>query len=171
MISICEKYSHKIDKEINSLLFLYGGNQINFNLKLKEQAYYQDLTENKINLFVYEKEIFTYPKCKQKNQSNTQKFEQIISSNNGIIDSINGIQFQIDNIINIETSNQINSQLKNINKMLNMVNQDIKNNEEKINYLFNDYNNKNISIDNKNNINNDKKHVNNNSIKNIKSND
>ena len=36
MISICEKYSYKIDKEINSLLFLYGGNQINFNLKLKE---------------------------------------------------------------------------------------------------------------------------------------
>ena len=36
MISICEKYSHKIDKEIDSLLFLYRGNQINFNLKLKE---------------------------------------------------------------------------------------------------------------------------------------
>ena len=90
--------------------------------------------------------------------------------NNDIIDSINGIKYQIDNIINKETTNQINSQLKNINKMLKMVNQSIKNNEEKINDLFNDYNN-NISIDNKDNINNYKKYVNNNSIKNVESND
>ena len=27
---ICQKFSNKIDKNINSLIFLYGGTQINF---------------------------------------------------------------------------------------------------------------------------------------------
>ena len=47
MTSICEKYSTKINKEMNSHLFLYRGNQINFDLKLSEQANKQDLNEIK----------------------------------------------------------------------------------------------------------------------------
>ncbi len=34
MKDICQKYVNKIDKNINSLIFLYGGNQLNFNLSL-----------------------------------------------------------------------------------------------------------------------------------------
>ena len=49
MISIYEKYSTKIDKEMNSLLFLYGGDQVNFDLKFREQANKQDLNKNKMN--------------------------------------------------------------------------------------------------------------------------
>ena len=35
---ICEKFSTEINKEMNSLLFLHGGKQVNFDLKFKEQA-------------------------------------------------------------------------------------------------------------------------------------
>ena len=48
MKDICKKYSNEMNKEINSFLFLYGGNQVNFELSFKEQANYQDLKENKI---------------------------------------------------------------------------------------------------------------------------
>ena len=66
-------------------------------------------------------------------------------------------------------NNPINTQLKNINKMLIIINTDIKNNEEKINNLFCDYNNSNINYNAHNNF---KKKNNNNiiSIKNIQSN-
>ena len=37
MKDICQRYSNKIDKNINSFIFLYGGNQINIQLKFKEQ--------------------------------------------------------------------------------------------------------------------------------------
>ena len=33
-----KKYVNKINKNINSLVFLYGGNQINFNLSFNKQA-------------------------------------------------------------------------------------------------------------------------------------
>ena len=38
MRDICKKYSIKVNENINSLIFLYGGNKINFELKFKEQA-------------------------------------------------------------------------------------------------------------------------------------
>ena len=170
MKDICKKYSNKMNKEINSFLFLYGGNQVNFELSFKEQANYQDLKENKMNILVYEKEIFNCPECLHKKEINTQKLNEIILSNNEIIESINGIKFQIDNIIKNNENNTINTQLKNINKMLIMINTDIKNNEEKITNLFCDYNNSNINYNANNNF---KKNINNNiiSIKYIKSND
>ena len=36
MKDICNKYSIKIDKNINSLIFLYGGNQLNLELRYEE---------------------------------------------------------------------------------------------------------------------------------------
>ena len=38
MKDICQKYVNQIDKKINSLIFLYEGNQLNFNLNFDEQA-------------------------------------------------------------------------------------------------------------------------------------
>ena len=148
MLNICKNISTKIGKDINSLLFIYEGEQINFDSKLSN---YQDLIDNKKNIFVY-----ACPKCEQKNQLNIQKLNEINLSNNNIIESINGIKYQIDYIIKVNSTNQINSQLKNIINNLNIVNQDIKNNEERINNLFNDNNNKN-DLNYKNDINNDKK--------------
>ena len=149
MFDICRNISTKIFKDINSLLFIYEGEQINFDSKLSN---YQDLIDNKKKILVY-----ACPKCEQKNQLN-----------NNIIESINGIKYQIDNIIKTNTNYQINCQLKNIINNLNIVNQDIINNEGKINNLFNDNNNKN-DIKNKNEINADEKNIKkNNSFENIK---
>ena len=50
MKDICDKYSIKINKDINYFMFLFGGNQLNFELKFKEQANYQDLKDNKMNI-------------------------------------------------------------------------------------------------------------------------
>ena len=38
MKDICEIYSTKINKNINSLLFFYEGNKVNFNLSFEEEA-------------------------------------------------------------------------------------------------------------------------------------
>ena len=121
MKDIYEKYSKKINKEMNSLLFLYLGNQVNFNLKFKEQANHLDLKENKMNILVCENELVICLKCKH-----------LIQLNKKIIDTISGIKFQIDNIIKISESNIKNTQLTNIIIILDKINEDIKNNNEKI---------------------------------------
>ena len=36
MGDICQKFANKINKNMNSLIFLYEGNEINFELKFKE---------------------------------------------------------------------------------------------------------------------------------------
>ena len=36
MKDICQKYANKIGRNVNSLIFLYGGNNLNFQLSFKE---------------------------------------------------------------------------------------------------------------------------------------
>ena len=166
MKDICEKYSSKINKEMNSLMFLYEGKPVNFELKFREQVNHFDSNTNKmrIQVDINENEKFICPKCKQKIELNTKILDELIIFSNEIIESISGIKFQIDNIANISTTDSVKTQLKNINKMLNIINGDIKNNNEKIKNLLkgnncNNTNNNNIiNINiNKNNINNKKK--------------
>ena len=38
MKDICQKFATKVQKNISSLIFLYERSQIDFNLKVKEQA-------------------------------------------------------------------------------------------------------------------------------------
>ena len=90
---------------------------------------------------------------------NKEKIDELISSNNEIEDTINGIKLQIENIIKIYPNNSMNIQLKNINKMLSMVNEDINKNNNKIKNLLNvvsNHNNKiinnNINDNNNNNV-------------------
>ena len=54
---ICEKFGTKIESDINSLIFLYGGNQMNMVLKFKEQANSFDQSRNEMNVLVDRKEI------------------------------------------------------------------------------------------------------------------
>ena len=159
---ICEKYLTKIKKEINSLLFLYGEEQVNFESKFKEQANDHDLKENKMNIFVYEIKSLIVQK---------QKLDEILLSNDEIMDNIDGIKFQIGNIIKISTDDSIKSQLKYINKRLNKINENINDNNEKINNLSSNYNNKNNNTKNNNNKINNNKNNNKNLIENIGSND
>ena len=84
-----------------------------------------------------------------------EKFDELMLANDEIKDSINGIKFQIDNIIKISSTDySIKNQLKNINRMLNMINDDIKKNNEKIKNLF--FVNNNINEEDEINLNNKK---------------
>ena len=48
-------YCLKIQKDINDLIFLYGGNEINLNLTLDQISNQLDIPNNKINILVYNK--------------------------------------------------------------------------------------------------------------------
>ena len=154
MRDICQKYAAKVNVNINSLLFLQGGNKINFELRFKEQANSIDNTNNKMSILVYKNEIdeFVCPKCGERLKLDTTKIDEIISSNNNIKNLIDGIKFNIDNVIRISSVNLVNAQLKNINTLLNTVIEDIKKNNEKLGKLLdehkndnnNDYQNKNV---------------------------
>ena len=76
MKDICQKYVTKIESNINSLLFLYGGNQMNMNLKFKEQASSMDINNKEMNVLVYKNENdddFICPHCNKKIKLNTEK--------------------------------------------------------------------------------------------------
>ena len=99
---ICQKFATKIESNINSLLFLYGGNQMNMELKFKEQA---NLMDNEMKVLVYknENDDIRCPHCNKKIK--IEKIDDIILSNNNIKDTINGIKLNIDNIIKICPNN------------------------------------------------------------------
>ena len=52
---ICNKYSTKIGDNINTLLFLYGGDQINMELSFKEQANIIERNNKKMKVLVFKK--------------------------------------------------------------------------------------------------------------------
>ena len=56
MKDICKNYSTKINSNMNSLLFLYHGNKINFELSFKEQANILDRNNLKMKVLVKKKE-------------------------------------------------------------------------------------------------------------------
>ena len=133
MRDICIKYVTKINSNLNSLLFIYEGNQLNFDLKFKEQANSKDINNNEMKVFVYKKEDdgLICPKCGEKIIFNKEELYPLISSNNKIKENIIKIKAQLENIINSKpqpTINLINNHLKNIDILLNTINEDIINN-------------------------------------------
>jgi len=134
---ICQRYVNKINKNLNSLIFLYGGEQLNFNLSFYEQSNMIDKERNIMKVLVYKNEDNEYicPKCGEKIKLNIK--DDIILSINNINDVINSIKFNIDNIIKISSDNFINIQLKNVNIIINTINNDIKNLKNKINNILN----------------------------------
>lgn len=147
---ICQRYATKIGINFNSLLFLYGGNQLNLDLSFNEHANSIDKKNNVMNILVYKNESndFACPKCGEKINLNGEKFNNIILSNDKIKEAIKGIIFQIDNIINNRTISisNINIQLKNMNIILNTIKEDIKKNNTKFKNLLNDFVNINNSF-------------------------
>ena len=140
---ICQKYSTLIKEKMNSLLFLYRENQINFELSFKDQANPIDINKHEMKILVYK---FICSECNEKNNLNKEKLNEILSNNNKIKDSINEIKLKIDNIIITSSKNPLNIELKNINNMLSNVNENIKKNNKEIKNLLGDYINiKNIS--------------------------
>ena len=53
MNDICNKYASKIDKSINSLLFLYKGNKINYELTFEEHAQSHDNEKLEMDILVF----------------------------------------------------------------------------------------------------------------------
>ena len=143
MKNICLKFSSKINSNINSLYYLYGGNQINPNLSFEEQANSLDRSKQEMNILVYkfEKEGFLCPKCGENIQLDTKLIDDICLSNNDINDNLEGIKGQIENIINsINNKQSIDSfktQLKNINLIINNAVEKIKKSNETLNKLKN----------------------------------
>ena len=125
MKEICDKFCSKINTNINSLVFLYGGNKLDLDKK------YEDYTkENKITILVYKNENEVCPKCGKLIDS--KKIDNLILSNNNINSTLIGIKNQIDNIMNDINNNkkinEINNQLRNINIIINHIIEDIKSN-------------------------------------------
>ena len=52
MKDICNKYAIKTEANLNSLIFLYGGNQINFEKKFKEQVNSLDCANNEMKVLI-----------------------------------------------------------------------------------------------------------------------
>ena len=150
MLDICNNLSNKINTNLDSLVFLYGGSQLKFDKK------YEEITkENKIIILVYkiENENEYCSKCGR--ILNNKIIDDIISINNNINSSLIGLKSQIDNIINDINNKKdiiyINSQLKNINYIINGMNEDIKKINNQLNQIkfipINNINNNKIKED------------------------
>ena len=147
---ICQKYAFKIRRNINSLIFLYGGSLLNLNLKFKEQANSSDRANNSMKILVdnNENNTFICPKCGEIIKLNTESINELILSNKNIKETINGTKIIIDNIINNSTNNLVNIQLKNINIILDNINETIQKNNSKLQNLINDSVNQNNDVKN-----------------------
>ena len=164
MKDICINLSNKINTDINSLTFLYGGGILNLEKKLNEIT-----KENKITILVYKNEEEICPKCGR--MLNNKKLDDIISSNNKINNRLTGLNSQIESIMNILTNkkdidnataqlenfiiviNKINEDIKKINNELNLMKvNDIQINNLKLNKI-NENINKELKINNIQNIN------------------
>ena len=154
MKDICEKFGMKIEKNINSYIFLYGGSIINLDLTFESQANSIDRMSKVMKILVYKNENDGF-KCPNCGQIINLNIEEIISSYNNIIESIDGIKLNIENIINNSLLNTVKSKLKSINNLLNTIKDEIKKNNNKIENIINN----NIYINNMNNLMNNNKNI------------
>ena len=56
MRDICRRYANKIETNLSSLLFLYGGNKMNYELSFKDQINSIDKNNNIMKVLVYRTE-------------------------------------------------------------------------------------------------------------------
>ena len=97
---ICDKYCNKINININSLLFLFGGTKLNMDKKFEEYS-----KENTMKILVYKNENEVCQKCGK--LLDNKKIDNLILSNNNINSILFGLKSQIDSIIN-DSNKQIN---------------------------------------------------------------
>ena len=151
MKNICNKYVSKINININSLIFIYGGNKINYEISFQEQANSIDKERNEINILVYKEENENEIKCSKCGEIiKIDKFENIIQLNNNQNDMLNELKSLIETI---NDSNEINK-IKNKIKLINLVIINLMEENEKI--MKNISNIVNINV---NEIKNDKKNI------------
>ena len=118
---ISQKFANKVQKNINSLLFLYGGNQLNFLSSYKDLA--KDKNEIKVLAYTNEDDDgFKCPKCGEKIKLNTEKIDDIILSINNLKETIDSAKLLIESVIKLSSENNVNIQLKGVNLILNTLN-------------------------------------------------
>ena len=132
MKDICDKLSTKIDNDINSLIFLYGGKLLNLD------KMYNEITKvNKIAILVYKLENEAYYKSGK--ILNDKIIDNILSLNNNVSVSLIELKIQVKNMMNnssyLKNINYIFSQLKKINVIIN----NMRGNIEKINNQINQF--------------------------------
>ena len=149
MRDICNNLSNKINTNINSLIFLYGG--MNLNL---DKTYNETTKENLINVLVYKIEEEICPKCGR--LLNDKIIDEIFSLNNNINEKLIGIKSQIEHVINDINKKKdikhIGSQLKNINLIISGFEADIKKINNYLTQIRINYNNNLDIITNETNI-------------------
>ena len=157
MKNICQKFVNKIQIDLNSLIFLYNGNIINFELSFFEQANSLDKNNNKMTILVYRnnEEGLNCPKCGERIKFDTKIIDKLLEFNNDINDTLEGLKGNIENIINDiinqKSNNYIKNQLKNVNIVINNIISEIKKNKLELNKL-NDLNKTQIEEFKKNKI-------------------
>ena len=136
---ICQKFATIIERNINSLLFLYDGNLINMELRFEEQANLMDMKKNEMYVIVENKydDIFYHLFNRT---TELEKINGIILSNNNIKETINGIKSKIGNIKKHPANDDISIELKNINYLLNSFNEEINKNNKKLKILLKENN-------------------------------
>ena len=132
MKDICKSLSTKINEDINSLIFLGEGIQLNL-----EKTFSEITKENKISILVYNTEDEICPECGR--IINNKIIDGIISINNNINYSLIGIQRQIEqaisDVINKADINFINHQLNNINLIVNNISENIRKINNELNQI------------------------------------
>ena len=133
MKDICNKFTTKINTDINSLFLIYGGNQLkNFDLTFTEQANSLDKERNEMTILVDKKEDegLKCPKCGE--TINLDIFNDFLKHNNNQNDLLNVIKIQIENTTIIKDINLLKNQIKAIKILLDNL---IKENEKYINNI------------------------------------
>ena len=136
MKNICQRCSTKLGINLNLLIFLYGGQQIDNQLTFNEVSPNED--EIQVLVVKSEQDELICPKCGGNIIVSTKKIDEIVNNMNNIKETISGIKLMIDNIIKNSKIKEMNMQLKNVNQLLNNVNEDINKNNEKIKNLIKD---------------------------------
>ena len=118
MKDICNRFAAKMNMNMNSLLFLYGGNKINYGFTFIEQANSIDNNRNQMNILVYQKENEGLKCDKCGNLIRSSFIDNIIKYINEQKDILTQMKNQINSIINSNNINDIIKKIKNIKIML-----------------------------------------------------
>ena len=150
MKDICNRFAIKIDININSLIFIYGGNKINYVLTFKQQANSMDNDINQMKILVFQSENNEL-KCKKCGEKiHLDILDNIIKYNNEQKDTLIELKNQIDNIIQLNNISDIIRKIKLIKIVLDTLIsenakslkdfQNVINNNDNIKTKNNDYN-------------------------------
>ena len=112
METICNKYVSKIDININSLLFIYSGNTINFELSFKDQANTIDRERNVMNILVYKQDDngMKCPKCGER--INIDKFDAQIKFHLNQNELLNELKNEIEILNDCNEISKIKSKIR-----------------------------------------------------------